>query len=279
MNFGKKPLRSFLVASVVLGVFALYPQFGRAQTTGPVDISFVAEAGFVAPVYHTIQYGKDGNTLDYIDEGGQDSLFPVLRVSAELTLSRRHTFILLYQPLDLRTQATLGRDIAFDDVAFASGTAVNLRYGFDFYRLSYLYDFFESAGTELGLGLSLQIRNAAVVFSSADGQQRKAENNIGPVPALKLRARQVLPGGIFVGGEIDGIWAPIKYFNGSGTDVEGALLDASVRVGYEVSDGFDVFLNVRYLGGGAEGGSDDYTENWLQFLTTTVGVVWTPTRR
>ena len=72
--------------------------------------------------------------------------------------------------------------------------------------------------------------------------------------------------------------APIKCLNGGSSDVEGALLDLSVRAGYRVSAAIDVFLNVRYLGGGAEGTSDDdsgpgdgYTSNWLHFLTVSVG--------
>jgi hypothetical protein len=42
-----------------------------------------------------------------------------------------------------------------------------------------------------------------------------------------------------------------------------------------------VFLNVRYLGGGAEGQSDNstppgdgYVSNWLHFLTVSAGFSW-----
>lgn len=48
------------------------------------------------------------------------------------------------------------------------------------------------------------------------------------------------------GTEIDGIYAPISGVNGSSSEVTGALLDASLRVGY--------------------------TKNWLHFITVSLGV-------
>lgn len=77
--------------------------------------------------------------------------------------------------------------------------------------------------------------------------------------------------------EVDGIYAPIKYLNGDDNGVEGALVDANVRLGIEAGDWWDVFLNARYLAGGAEGTDDDedagaYSYNWLQFFILSVGV-------
>ena len=86
-----------------------------------------------------------------------------------------------------------------------------------------------------------------------------------------------------IGGEADAIYAPIKYINGSDTDVEGAFFDLSLRAGYLVVRSLDLFFNVRYIGGGAEGTGDDdgpgdgYKSNWLHFLTFSIGMKWTPT--
>ena len=52
---------------------------------------------------------------------------------------------------------------------------------------------------------------------------------------------------------MSGAYAPIKYLNGDVSDVVGALLDASVRGGFHLSNDVDVFINLRYVGGGAEG--------------------------
>ena len=81
--------------------------------------------------------------------------------------------------------------------------------------------------------------------------------------------------------EADGIYAPVSYLNGSDNEIVGAILDASFRAGTRVRRG-DLFVNVRYLGGGAVGtGTDDigpgdgYVKNWLHFLIGTLGFVYT----
>ncbi len=237
-----------------------------------------AELGTLAPLTHTITYGTDGTEFDYVEEGGQDVLFLFARTSADFDIGNRHTLTLLYQPLDLRTQVTFQRDIRVDGVDFASGTPVDIRYGFDFTRGSYLYDLRPGPQRELAVGGSLQIRNANIEFTSADGALRSANRDVGPVPLAKVRWRQPLRGQGWVGSEVDAAWAPIRYINGADSDVEGALLDASVRFGTEVRPGVDAFVNVRYLGGGAVGTGnnstppgDGYTKNWLQFASLSLG--------
>ena len=237
-----------------------------------------AELGTLAPLTHRITYGKDGTEFDYVEEGGQDTLFLFARTSADFDLGKRHTLVLLYQPLDLRTQVTLTRDVRWDTVDFPAGTPVDIRYGFDFTRGSYLYDLKPGNERELAIGGSLQIRNANIDITSADGTLRSTNRDVGPVPLFKVRWRQPIRGEGWLGAEADAAWAPIRYINGSDSDVEGALLDASFRAGTEVRPGVDAFVNLRYLGGGAVGtGShptppgDGYQENWLQFASLSLG--------
>jgi hypothetical protein len=250
-----------------------------------VQARLLFEIGGLAPAAHTIQFSKNGTRFDYVKEGGQDNVFLFWRPSAELTLDSAHTIVVLYQPLNIETVALLERDVSVDEAVFAAGTGVNLRYGFDFYRLSYLYDFFhESRRDELSIGLSLQMRNATIDFTSTDGTVHRSNRNIGPVPALKIRGRWAITERTWIGGEADAIYAPIKYINGSDTDVEGAFFDISLRAGYLVARSLDLFLNLRYIGGGASGtGSDQsgpgdgYNSNWLHFISFSMGFQWTPT--
>ena len=76
------------------------------------------------------------------------------------------------------------------------------------------------------------------------------------------------------------MYAPVKYINGGRSDVVGAILDVSGQVGYRVAAPLDVFLGVRYIGGGAKGTSksdaergpgDGYTSNWIHLVTSTIG--------
>ena len=216
-----------------------------------------AEIGSLAPLKHTIQFDKAGTEFDYIADGGQNNLFLFTRLSADLDLGDRHTVVLLYQPLDLRTSVLLTDDLTVDEETFLAGTPMDLRYGFDFTRASWLYDLQADPEKELALGLSLQIRNAAIDFQSRDGLQQRSNRNIGPVPVIKMRARQPINDVAWWGFEADGFYAPVSYLNGDNNEVVGAILDASGRVGMQLGLGIDGFLNLRYIGGGAEGVDDD----------------------
>lgn len=241
-------------------------------------VELAAEVGLLAPLTHEFQTGTDGTSFDYIEEGGQDNLFPVTRWSVDLRLRERSTFTLLYQPLQLSTQQVATRDLRFDQVDFVAGTPIDFRYGFDFYRFSYAYDLFEEERRDLELGVSLQIRNATIDFTSANGELRSSTRDVGPVPVLKARGRFESGQRTWWGFEADGFYAPIKYLNGGASDVVGAILDASLRAGVKASNGTEPFLNVRYITGGSEGtnndpdfGKDGYTRNWLNFMTVTLG--------
>jgi hypothetical protein len=247
-----------------------------------VRSKLIVEFGLLDPLSHRIQFGRNGTEFNYVKDGGQDVLFPTTRLSVEGFWKRRHGLVFLYQPIDIRTQETLREDLLVDNVRFPAGTAMNFRYGFDFYRISYLYNFLSCReNDELSLGASLQLRNAIIDFTSVDGQLSRSNRDVGPVPAIKSRGRWHVGESAWLGYEADGMYAPIKYINGGKSDVVGAIVDLSLRAGYNVAPPLDVFFNFRYLGGGATGTSksdaargpgDGYTSNWLHFLTSTVGV-------
>ena len=236
-----------------------------------------AELGALAVPKHEIRFSNAGTLIDYVDDGGQDNLFPFLRLSADLDLGDRHTVVFLYQPIDLRTKAMASRDLVVDEATFARGTPMRFRYGFGFWRGSWMYDLQPEGRREFSLGAGLQIRNATIEFESLDGTTFRSNRDIGPVPLLKARVRQPLGQGWFIGGEVDGFYAPIKYINGSDTDVVGSILDASVRSGLQVRPGVDAFVNLRYITGGAEGTSDDdgpgdgFTYNYVHLLALSLG--------
>jgi hypothetical protein len=130
------------------------------------------------------------------------------------------------------------------------------------------------------IGGSLQIRNATISFESTDGTLYTDNRGIGPVPALKIRSRLKLSKYFYSEIEADGIYAPVSYLNGSDNEIVGAILDASLRVGAEVNKMTNMFLNIRYLGGGATGTDtgdvwpgDGYVKNWLNFLNVSAGFV------
>ncbi|MGB9596901.1 MAG: hypothetical protein ACPL7B_11525, partial [Candidatus Poribacteria bacterium] len=131
---------------------------------------------------------------------------------------------------------------------------------------------------EIAIGLSFQIRNASISFKSADGKLFRINSNVGPVPIFKFRSKYPFNDGLWFGTEIDGFYASGKYITGSTNDFEGAILDASVRLGFELTKYLDSYLNIRYIGGGAKGTEKDspgpgdgFTDNWLKTIEVSLG--------
>ena len=163
-------------------------------------------------------------------------------------------------------------------MTFPEGKGIDFTYGFSFWRLTWLYDVLPDEDSELAFGLALQIRNANIVYAAIDGSSVVATRNIGPVPILAFRGRGTLTKQLWMSGEVQGFYANIRGVNGGSTDVEGAIADASVKLGLAGPSGASSFLGLRYVGGGAVGESlradpftDGFTKNWLHLMTLSIG--------
>lgn len=246
-----------------------------------VAVRLEAELGTVLQWHHTLQIDTDGTNVRVPPDLGQDLLYPFARLQLDLDLgrSRRHTVALLYQPLDFQSVVAPAEDLVVGTETFPAGEALRFRYGFPFYRGTWLYDLKADNDVELAVGLGLQIRNANIVYTAVDGSRSVSSRNIGPVPLLAARARTPLKGRGWLAAELQGFYAPIAYVNGSDTDVIGAIADGSVKVGISAPRGAEGFLALRIIGGGAVGTSDNpdpytgdgYTRNWIAFGSLSLG--------
>ncbi|REG81363.1 hypothetical protein [Algoriphagus antarcticus] len=281
MNFLKIILPLFLLFSSISAFSQNLDSF-RKKEKKDYEFRAVAELGFLAVLSHKVQFGQNGTYFDYKKDGGQNVLFPVGRLSLELDIKERNTFILLYQPLTIQTQVLLNEDLVVDNLTFPANSSVDLLYNFPFYRISYLRELLPNKPKfDLAVGGSVQLRNATITFESTDGTRFRTNRDVGVVPALKVRARSNLSELVYLELEADGIYAPISYLNGSDNEVKGAILDASLRAGLKVTSNVNTFFNLRYLGGGAVGTSEDepgpgdgYVKNWLHFLTVATGFAY-----
>lgn len=273
-----------LLTLILLGSIGFASNHGQAKDTSENSLKFsgVAELGFLSVLKHNIQFSNGGTYVNYVKDGGQDVLFPVNRMSLELEVNKKHIWTLLYQPLRLESTTLLSRDLVIDGLTFPEGTGVNFLYNFPFFRLSYMKEFRpDDDKFNFAFGGSLQIRNATIAFESLDGSLFRSNRDIGPVPVLKFRTRYSPNEKTYTEIEADGFYAPISYLNGSDNEVVGAILDASIRQGLKINNGVNAYLNLRYLGGGAVGTSDDdpgpgdgYVKNWLHFATVTAGFIY-----
>ena len=238
------------------------------------------EIGTLAPLTNRIQVGKKGTDFDYIEDGGQNNLFQFQRFEMWFQKNGQHHLGFLLQPCDLRTTTEVlpGKQLQFYNVVFPENTPMAFRYGFDYYRATYMYDWREGISEQLSFGVGLQIRNATLNFQSLDGELQNSNRDIGFVPLLTTAGKFERENNLWWGFDAGGAFAPIKYINGSESDIVGALLDASIRGGMHLKQGTDTFVNLRYIGGGSEGtdsnpdpGQPAYVLNWLNFVTLSVG--------
>lgn len=255
--------------------------FAINRPRSPIALRARLELGALGVLAHHIQYGAEGTRVDYRDDADQNTLFFFWRISAELEIRRRHTLVLLYQPLNFDTQAVLDRKLDLGLVTFPSGQTTRFGYGFDFYRIVYQYDVFADARRELGFGGGFQVRNARVSFVTANGETGFADSNLGIVPLLRIRGRYVFDNALYLESELDGWISPIPGQGRRGDVAFGAIADLSLRAGAMVRSWFEVFLTLRYLGGGYRGDGDDdnpllsdksRNSNWLHTMIFSVGI-------
>ncbi len=281
----KYNIAATLSAAALIAFASLTPSNLHAQAPVPppppvlpgIVVIPRVEAGALAVLYHQYQAGSTlaGNTrFDFVNQGGQNILLPYERYSVDVLAGRRNRLTFLYQPLSPKTSINATTSFRINGVDFPSGKPVDILYGFDFWRVSYLYSFVQTENTRLEAGASLQIRDANIVFTATDGSARADQRNVGPVPVLKVRAEQRLGRGLSLIFEGDGFYATDAFFNGAGFSFKGWVWDASIALEAMGRAGIPTRLTVRSIGGGAEGTdkSGKYTYNSLATVAVTLGI-------
>jgi hypothetical protein len=250
----------------LMPVTALLPALLAAPAAATVPLRLSYETGPVYVAQNDGRYGVEGTAYDAEDVGQQKNLARVERAGIELRPGR-HRFLFTYIPLELRTRVTLSRELRFREVTFGAGTVVDHRYLFDGLRFSYLYQLL-SGPLALELGGSFQVRNADVAFTSGDGQRHAAQDDIGPVFALKTRL-QYAP-------QPDRPWAAIdadalSTFGLLG-ETTGGIYDLALILGIPAHRRLHLTFTARLYGGGAEV-PDQQLRNWANFVSATAGLV------
>ena len=258
MNRPKRPYSRLAGVTAALAIAVAAPGT-RA------DVVLRYETGPAAIFQNDGEYGAGGTRYEASDVGQTRNLLRGARTSGELTLGR-HTVILLYAPFEVTTRVTLDEELRFRDTTFAAASVVDHRYQFDGYRASYLYRLLDGTGLTIDAGASLQIRNAEVAFSTADGSLHDSENDVGVVFALKGRLRYTTGAGLY--GELEA--DALSTFGLLG-DTEGAIYDVALTAGVPLNRAIEAVLCLRLVGGGADV-PDRAIYNWANFGSATAGL-------
>jgi len=217
------------------------------------------ETGAVFTGYNDVRIPGDEGTLFSL----KDDLIPkpefFYRIRLNYTIKSRHTFSLLYAPLETTSKGSVPYDIFFEGVVFPANTELTGTYKFNSYRLTYRYDIVQKPRIEFGLGLTAKIRDAKIALSSPALNSEKT--NVGFVPIINFRLFWKINDkfGLLLDG--DALAAP-----------QGRAEDVQIAATYNLSDNFRIRAGYRILEGGAD---NDEVYNFALFHYASVGISFT----
>ena len=221
-------LSGFVIMLLVLPSARVKSQFG-------IDI----ESGYVSTGYNDIRIPGDGGTFFSLSEELKAQSKVYLRLRLNYKPGIRHTLSLLYAPLTVLSDGSVGRDILYEGVTFPANSNIEASYKFNSYRLTYRYDIVQKPKLDFGLGFTAKIRDAKIDLTSGELYGEKV--NVGFVPIINFRLHYKPYEKLGLLFEGDALAAP-----------QGRAEDVSLTATYKVSDHFLLRAGYRLLEGGAD---------------------------
>ncbi len=221
-------LSAFVIILLILPSVKAKSQFG-------IDV----ESGYVTTGYNDIRIPGDGGTFFSLSEElkAQDKVY--LRLRLNYKPGERHTISLLYAPLTVLSEGSVGRDILYEGVTFPANSNIEASYKFNSYRITYRYDIVRKPKLDFGLGFTAKIRDAKIDLTSGELYSEKI--NVGFVPIINFRLHYKPYEKLGLLFEGDALAAP-----------QGRAEDVSLAATYIVSDHFLLRAGYRILEGGAD---------------------------
>ncbi len=244
----------FILSATVFAIsFFSIASFVSAQAN--IDI----ESGAVFTGYNNVRIPGNAGTLFSLKTDLKAEPNAFIRIRAGYTIKSRQTISLLYAPLMVKSNGSTNKQIDFEGVTFPSNTALNARYTFNSYRITYRYDIVKRSKFEFGLGFTAKIRDAEIALNSQGLAASK--KNVGFVPIINFRLNWKVNDKIGVLFEGDALAAP-----------QGRAEDVLLAGTYKFSDQFLLRLGYRILEGGA---GNDEVYNFTLFHYASLGVSYT----
>jgi hypothetical protein len=217
------------------------------------------ESGLVFTGSNDVRIPGDEGTLFSL----KDDLIPetefFYRIRLNYTIKSRHTFSLLYAPLETTSEGSVPNDIFFEGVVFPANTELTGTYKFNSYRLTYRYEIVRKPRFEFGLGLTAKIRDAEIALFSPGLTSSKT--NVGFVPIINFRLLWKVNDKFGLLLEGDALAAP-----------QGRAEDVLIAATYDLSDNLRIRAGYRILEGGAD---NDEVYNFALFHYASVGISYT----
>jgi hypothetical protein len=194
------------------------------------------ESGPVFSGYNDVRIPNETGTEFSLSRNLKSDVSLFYRARLTYAINDRHMLSLLVAPLRLNASGTLNRDIFFDGEQFPANAPLDGRYRFDSYRATYSYGIHRGETTEISVGFTAKIRDAAIRLNGGGVSAEKT--NTGFVPLVHFKIDWELASRVGLLFEGDALAAP----QGRAEDVLLAAYyhparDVGLKTGYRVLEG------------------------------------------
>jgi hypothetical protein len=237
-----------LAATVALAV----PTHARDRERFSVEV----EGGPVWQTRNDVRVPNEGGTefslVDTIGKG-PDAAF---RVDVGFDPWEKHGFRAVIAPLEIDGQGSFDEPVSFAGEIFAAGRPTEASYQFSSYRFTYRYRFFRGSTWTWKGGLTAFVRDARIALAQEGATAE--DTDVGLVPLLYLGGEARWPSG----------WQLRLDFEGLGAS-QGRAFDIAAKLGYALSDRWDLSVGYRTIEGGADV-EQVYNFAWLHFAVVSL---------
>lgn len=206
----------------------------------PAQVWLDVESGLVATATNDVRItGSGGTFFSFPADLGGGEPWGFYRLRAGYRFAGKGEILLLYAPLQLTYKGTFDRDINFRDVLFPAGSPIEGVYKFNSYRFTYRYYVRSTDRIDIGLGLTLKVRDARI--SLRNGGSNSERPDLGAVPLINFHI----------------YWKPAErlgvMLDGDALAVSsGRAEDVMLAIAYSMSSRLMFRAGYRILEGGAD---------------------------
>ncbi|MDA9563357.1 hypothetical protein N9R81_01635 [Flavobacteriales bacterium] len=206
------------------------------------QVSMDLETGIVFTGYNDVRISGRSGTLFSLKDDLKTTPKIYYRLRANYTLKNRHTFSVLYAPLEVKSEGRVDKDILFNGEVFNVDADIKGFYKFNSYRFTYRYNILHRPRLAIGLGVTMKMRDARIRLSNFD--KTVDRTSIGLVPLINVSMGYRLYDNLSLLIVGDGLFA-----------TQGRALDFHLATVYKLTDNFSVRGGYRFLEGGSDGSS------------------------
>jgi hypothetical protein len=246
----------FRVVSVLLFLFTIGAGLAHAQEFDRFAIEVEG-----APVWlsrNDVRIPPDTGTefsiVDLIGKGPSGAF----RVEAAFNFNERHGLRAVIAPLQIEATGTPDETILFAGGTFAPGVSTDATYKFSSYRFTYRYTFYRGERWRWRIGGTAFIRDARIALQQ--GGLLAEDTDVGFVPLVHFSGD----------GRLSDRWKLLFDFEGLGS-TQGRAFDIAAKLGYELSDDWELAFGYRTIEGGADVDTV-YNFAWLHFAVVSLRI-------